>query len=144
MLSEMDTLTEAGLITKTDLGEGGAQHITVDQIPVGPNFWYLGSPYSKYEGGIHQAHDHICSIAAKLVNRSVPFYCPIAESHSIAMAGLLDPFDHEMWMHKDAPLMMAADALLVAKMPGWQESRGLAMEINYFEKAGKPIYYLNV
>jgi hypothetical protein len=46
---------------------------------------------------------------------------------------------------KNSPAIMAkSDAMLIAKMDGWQGSKGIQHEIGVFGAAEKPIYYLDV
>ena len=70
-------------------------------------------------------------------------YSPIAHTHPLALYGNLDPLDHLIWLPFDQAMMNAADVLLIAHMQGWQESYGIAHEIEYFETAGKPIFDLD-
>ena len=106
-------------------------------------FAYLGTPYSKYRGGLDAAASEAARIAANLLKRGVIVYSPIAHSHAVAEAGTIDPVDHDLWVRADAPFVQAASALIVATMDGWQESRGLAHEIAAFTAAGKPVVYLD-
>lgn len=102
-------------------------------------FWYLATPYSKYPQGIEAAFQCACSAAARLIERGVNVYSPIAHTHPIAMNGGLDPLDHTIWMPLDEPMMRAAHGLFVLEMPGWDTSKGVAEEIAHFKAAGKPI-----
>ena len=106
-------------------------------------FVYLATPYSKFPGGIDCAFCAACDVAAWLVQHAVRVYCPVAHTHPIAIAGNLDPHDHKIWLPADRPFMDSAGGLLVAKLPTWEDSFGIAMEIETFEKAGKPIEYLD-
>lgn len=105
--------------------------------------FYVASPYSKYEGGIQSAFVDISKACAELLRRGIAVYSPIAHTHPIAIYGNLDPYDHAMWMPLDHFLMKAADGCIVMMMPGWQESKGVQIEIAEFEKAGKPIRYFH-
>jgi len=106
------------------------------------SYWYLGSPYSKYPGGIVAAHNAVCRDAALLIRAGVPVYSPIAHTHPIAIHGGIDPFDHEIWLPADKPLMDAAVGLIVLMLPGWESSRGLTYEIEEFQGKEKPIVYM--
>lgn len=111
------------------------------------SFWYLGSPYTRYEArgdqpGIFAAFDDVCLAAAYLIRRGVPVYSPIAHTHPIAIMGGIDPLDHSIWLPADQPMMDAAGGLIVVKMPGWQESKGVQHEIEAFEVACKPIGFM--
>ena len=111
--------------------------------PTSDMLCYLGTPYSRYPGGIYTAHFQACKIAARLLRAGINVYCPIAETHSIAMVGHIDPLDHSIWMPRDRLFMERCDALIVAHMEGWQESIGVTEEIKYFADAGLPIYDLD-
>ena len=106
-------------------------------------FWYLASPYSKYEGGIEAAFEMACKATAELIRRKVPVYSPIAHTHPIAIHGGLDPLDHEIWLPADSPMMKAAHGLIVWKAEGWRESHGIAFEIAEFASDGKPIVLID-
>lgn len=106
-------------------------------------YWYLATPYSKYPYGLEQAWREACRVAAHLVSQGIAVYCPIAETHPVAIYGGMDPLDHELWMFADRPKMDGAAGLIVVKMPGWNESKGITEEIRVFEEAGKPIQYLD-
>jgi hypothetical protein len=104
---------------------------------------YLATPYSKYPGGIEAAFKDASKLAGRLLRLGVKVYSPIAHTHPIAINGNLDPMDHSIWLPFDKSIMDKADAILVAKMPSWQDSKGIAHEIEVFGNAGKPIYYLD-
>jgi hypothetical protein len=106
------------------------------------SYWYLGSPYSKYPGGIDAAFEEICRIAGEFAKRRIPVYAPISHTHPIAVESGIDPLDHEIWLPFDEPMMRCAYGLIVATMATWKESKGLAHEIVTFQSAGKPVYFL--
>lgn len=118
--------------------------IPYTDIPPADTFWYLASPYSKYPNNIADAYETVSGVAAKLIESGLDVFCPIAYSHPIALHGDLDPLDHKLWMRLDQPFMDAASGLLVCMMPGWEESIGVAYEIEQFKVAGKPVHYLEV
>ena len=105
-------------------------------------FWYLASPYSKYSAGIFAAYVDICQQTALLVRAGIPVFSPIAHSHGIAEFGDIDPADHAVWLPADAPFMDAAHGIIVCKLPGWDNSRGVQHEIDVFAAAGKPVVYM--
>lgn len=105
---------------------------------------YLATPYTKYPLGIERAFEHAAALAALLLVLGVRVYSPIAHSHPLAIHGKLDPLDHSIWMPFDEAMMDAADALIVAEMDGWRDSKGVRHEMDFFARDGKPIYMLNV
>lgn len=105
-------------------------------------FWYLASPYSKYPDGIEVAFKEVSKGAAWLISKGIYVYCPIAHTHPIAIHGGMNPLDHEIWLPADRPFMNTASGLLVYKMPTWQDSYGVSVEIKVFEEQEKPVEYL--
>ncbi|MGA9855097.1 MAG: DUF1937 family protein [Gammaproteobacteria bacterium] len=104
---------------------------------------YLASPYTKYPRGIDAAFGDVCALAAPLIRTGVNVFSPIAHSHPIAVNGGHDPLDQDFWKEIDAIFLDKCDVLIVAHMDGWKESRGIAHEIEVFERAGKPIFDLD-
>ena len=107
------------------------------------NMVYLASPYSKYPTGQENAFVEIAAIAGKLLLHGVRFYSPICHTHPIARYGNIDPLDHKIWLPFDEAIMGVCDALVVAKMPTWGKSYGIGHEMGVFQKAGKPVYFLD-
>jgi hypothetical protein len=104
---------------------------------------YLATPYSKWKLGPEDAFIEASKLAARLLVSGVKVYSPIAHTHPLAVYGKLDPLDHSIWLPFDEAMMEAANILIVAHMDGWHESKGIAHEIDFFERAGKPIFDLN-
>lgn len=103
------------------------------------HFWYLATPYSKYEAGLEAAFEEACRCAYALIRAGFPCYSPIAQTHSIALSSGHDPRDHSTWLTQDEPMMHCARGLIVVKMPRWNESYGIGQEIEDFSQMGKPI-----
>lgn len=104
------------------------------------DFWYLATPYSKWADR-REAWRQAVIAAADMIKAGVPAFSPIVHSHPIALIGKIDPLDHEIWLPADAPLMAAARGLVVYQMDGWDESYGVAVEIDAFRAAGKPVIF---
>lgn len=104
-------------------------------------YFYLATTYTRHPDGHHQAFVDACRVAADLMNRGINVFCPISHSHPIANHGNLDAADHEFWMRMDRPFMDGACGIIVCRMPGWEQSRGIAEEIAVFKAAGKPVWY---
>jgi hypothetical protein len=100
---------------------------------------YLATPYSKWPAGLEDAFKEAAKLAARLLEKGASVYSPIAHTHPLAIHGGLDPLDHKLWLDFDEAMMERSDALFVATMYGWTESKGVAHEINRFAEMGKPI-----
>jgi nucleoside 2-deoxyribosyltransferase len=104
---------------------------------------YLGTPYTRYKSGIVGAFCDACALAARLMQSGVTVYSPIAHTHPIAVHGKIDPLDLSIWLPFDEAMMERCDTLIVAHLDGWDQSRGIAHEVAFFERAGKPIFDLD-
>lgn len=98
---------------------------------------YLATPYSKFPDGIEAAFQAACLVDGALLKLGICAYSPIAHTHPIAQYGEIDPLDHNIWLPFDEAMMRAADAIIVAQLPGWDVSFGVAHEIEFFKNAGK-------
>ncbi len=103
----------------------------------------LATPYACYPHGTVAAWQAACRLAGRLIKAGQNVYSPIAHTHCIARYGGIDALDHDIWMPFDQAMMDRCDVLIVARMDGWDQSKGIAMEIAAFEKAGKPIFDLD-
>lgn len=111
--------------------------------------WYLATVYTKHPDGLHKAYEDANETAARVINIfGARVFCPIAHSHSLCAVygtrgGLTGETDAKFWKWFDEPFLMKSDGLIVACMPGWEESEGIGHEVKVMEKAGKPILYLS-
>lgn len=104
---------------------------------------YLGTPYTKFPGGIEAAFVAACELTARLLRAGVKVYSPIAHTHPVAIHGSIDPLDHKIWLPFDEAIMRKADAMAVAELPTWASSYGIAHEIGVFVGAGKPVIHID-
>ncbi len=104
---------------------------------------YLATPYTKAPGGIEMAFIRSCELAARLIKTGRDVFSPIAHSHPIALHGKIDPLDHDLWMDVDQAMIARCDALVVAMLPGWDRSKGVAAEVDNFKDARKPILWID-
>lgn len=107
-----------------------------------PGYVYLGTPYTKFEGGIDEACRLAQTAAGRLMEQGLVIYSPIAHSHGIARASDVDPLDWAFWQRHCTAMMGGASAIIALKLKGWGESVGLKYELEAFAYAGKPIVYL--
>jgi hypothetical protein len=101
---------------------------------------YLATPYSLHPHGTVAAWQAACRLAGQLIKAGTNVYSPIAHSHAVGRYGGIDTLDHDLWMRLSRVMADRCDVLLVAHMAGWESSKGMAIEIAEFEKAGKPIF----
>jgi hypothetical protein len=100
---------------------------------------YLASPYSHEDAAVQEYRFRVaCRVAANLMGRGVMVFSPIAHSHPIALAGKL-PTDWRYWAEYDKVMLEASGRCIVARMPGWELSRGVRDEMAYMRALGKPV-----
>ena len=104
---------------------------------------YLATPYSKYQHGIKRAFIDAATLTAKLLKNGVHVYSPIVHMHPVAIYGDINPFAHNIWLPANGVMMECCQTLFVARLEGWDVSKGVAYEIAAFALAGKPIYDLD-
>lgn len=104
---------------------------------------YLATPYTKYEPGIERAFTDAARLAGHLLRSGLRVFSPIVHGHPIAIIGKIDPRDLTIWLPFNTLMVKAADVLIVAHLPGWDASTGVAEEIEAFGASGRPIYDLN-
>lgn len=105
---------------------------------------YLATPYSRYSDGIDAAFREAAKLAAQLIKSGLHVYAPIVHCHPIAEHGGIDPLDQTFWTEFDAKMLALCDTLIVAHMDGWEQSSGIAHEIEFFVNAGKSVFDLDV
>lgn len=101
---------------------------------------YLASPYTHADPKIRAArHVAICKVAAYLMEQlDLVVYSPIAHSHPIE-AHLRSPKSHEWWMRQCIGMLRKSDALYVCKLPGWEDSKGVGIEICHARRLDLPL-----
>ena len=77
-----------------------------------------------------------------LYDKGIVNFCPIGVCHPMANAGLRAHDDADYWQRMLRPFMRTAYGLIVVKMPGWRNSKGMQEEIDYFNSRNKTIFTL--
>lgn len=89
-------------------------------------YWYLATPYAKFEGGAEAAYQEACVWAGKFMRLGVPVFCPIAHTHGIAR--FMPAQTHQFWLDQDFPLLRNSVGVLIPPMEGWDHSVGIQRE----------------
>ncbi len=89
---------------------------------------YLCSPYSDPDATVRQQRfEAACRAAAALLRAGIPVFSPIAHSVPIARYGL--PTTWQFWRWVDLEYLRHCDALVVLRLPGWEQSIGVQAEL---------------
>lgn len=103
---------------------------------------YLACPYSHKDANVREFRFMKANrAAAKLIGEGKFVYSPISHTHSIALEGAM-PLDWAYWQSLDEFYIGICDEVVVLKIPGWQESRGIKCEIAIAEALDKPVSYM--
>lgn len=104
-------------------------------------YYYLASPFTAYPHGHEKAVEHVSIIASWLMDcYNLPIFCPVAHSAPLVAArNTLGKRPHQFWMNQCLPLVRQSSGLIVAELPGWDSSRGVADEIACAETHGIPV-----
>lgn len=108
------------------------------------NLIYLASPYSHPSDKVKDRRaKQVSKVAARLMKHGYNIYCPIAETVMVAQAGNIKNTDWEFWKDQDIPKLERCDELWVVGLKGWENSVGVAAEMQFAKLAHIPISFLN-
>jgi hypothetical protein len=104
---------------------------------------YIASPYSHPDERVrHENYLIVTKIAGDLVSRGMAAISPITYGHVIADYTPM-PTDWNFWMDFCLALLVKCDRILVCNtIHGWENSRGVAAEIEFAKQNGIKIEYL--
>lgn len=69
-------------------------------------------------------------------------HSPIVEHHELAWTYML-PTEADFWERQNRRVLEACDFLFVLTLPGWEDSKGLAQEIEWAGELGMRTFYLD-
>lgn len=103
---------------------------------------YIGSPYSHPDKDVMEKNFRLVStFAANLCAEGRVAFSPITYGHTLL--GFREmPHTWEFWQNFCLSFLAQSDELMVYKMPGWENSRGLAEEIEFAKELGIKITYI--
>lgn len=103
---------------------------------------YLACPYSHDDKRVRiYRFNEVNKVAAELMYLGEMVFSPISHSHPIAEAGGL-PLDFDYWKTFDEWFIRRCDRIVVLKLPGWRESKGVKREIEIARNFGKDIEWM--
>ena len=104
---------------------------------------YLASPYSdpfpEVEAGRFEA---ACRASANLMATGVFIYSPVAHTHPIHLHGDL-PGGWSFWERYDRAILQCCHKMIVLQLPGWEQSKGIAAELEISKELGITVEYMD-
>lgn len=116
---------------------------------------YLASPHTHADPArVNIRFDQAQIATILLMQQGFIVYSPIVYTHPLwrlsqstkpgcTLHGLGE-WKHEDWLEFDRHMMERCDKCLVLAIDGWDTSKGVALEMDYFTKAGKPVYFASL
>src|ERR1700675_4505590 len=107
---------------------------------------YLACPYTHSSAAIRlERFRQATKAAAALIRQGHIVFSPITMTHPIdlEMAGSENTLGSDFWVAFDEAFMERCDVFVLLPLDGWEKSSGIRREIEYFQKAGKPLTVLD-
>jgi len=106
---------------------------------------YLACPYTNPSLEVRvQRFQASARAAAHLIQQGMFVYSPITMTHPIdlVMAAEGETMGSDYWCDFDEAFMRVCSEMIILIIPGWQESRGIRREANFFNSTHKPVRYM--
>ena len=104
---------------------------------------YLACPYSHPDPDVREKRFRESNIAAaRLMTAGEMIFAPISHTHPIAVDGDL-PKGWDFWERYDRAILSCCHKIIVLRLPGWTESRGVRAEIEMAQEMGIPVEYID-
>ena len=98
------------------------------------SFLYIASPYTHDSHLIHlHRFEAVEEYGAKLLLEKRWCYSPIVHCHEIAKKYSL-PTTFEYWVEYNKAMLSRAGGVQVLMLPGWEQSKGIHAEVEYWTK----------
>lgn len=103
-------------------------------------FFYLASPYTNPDPDIVEYNYNEVLVYSWLLDcKGVYHFCPIAAKHCIAQRYAL-PSDYLFWKGFNRSIIKASIGIILADIPGWEQSKGVQHERREAVELNKPIF----
>lgn len=103
--------------------------------------YYLASPYTHSEPLVREMrYLKIMQATSIFFNKNVFVFSPILYSHEMTKLYSM-PSDADFWWNFNKAALDKCGHLIVYKMNGWDQSKGVAIEIEYARNKRYPIIY---
>ena len=103
---------------------------------------YVASPYSHPRQYVREDRYHaVCRAVVKMIQDGLVVFSPIIHSHVLHDTYGLGG-DWSFWQRIDEHMIDLCEKVVVLKLPGWEESKGIAAEVAYAERVGKVVEWV--
>ena len=106
--------------------------------PPGYGVIYVASPYWHQNPSVRRARaDAAQAVTSGMILRGEPVFSPIVYSASIQERGGVRPA--QGWYEFDLNFLAVARSMTVLEIPGWEQSRGILIELGFARARGIPL-----
>ncbi len=118
-----------------------------EKTPATADIVYLGCPYTDRNREVREERFYRATVAAAhLIEQGLIVYSPITMTHPIDEVLAEDDahgtLGSDYWVRFDEAFMEFCSRMIILKVDGWDRSRGIAREMDWFKRKGRPIEYL--
>ena len=105
---------------------------------------YLASPYSHTDPKVRTARASAAAIVtARLIAEGRDVISPIAHGQPIEAVDPERTITDARWYEYGCALLRCCDAVMVLKIDGWKESKGVQLEIALAKELALPVEYFD-
>jgi nucleoside 2-deoxyribosyltransferase len=99
---------------------------------------YLAAPYSHQDPATKEWRlEAVAKTCSHLFQQGTWVFSPLTHNMTIDSYGINGNW--QQWGDYDIEMLSRCDKLLILKLPGWEDSKGVATEIAHAKKIGLPI-----
>lgn len=103
---------------------------------------YLASPYTHADPWVmEERYLRAARVLSQLLATGLWTYSPIVHCHELAKIASL-PKDAKFWQAYDFAMIRVCSKLMILRIDGWEQSRGVAAEKAEAERLGIPVEYI--
>jgi hypothetical protein len=104
---------------------------------------YLASPYSSpLPELVQDRYQRAVAFTMSMIAQGVPCFSPIAYCHPFALAAKM-PTDAQFWLQFNMQFLRKAEAVFVLRLPGWDQSKGVQIELKMAKALHIPIIHFD-
>ena len=107
------------------------------------HFAYVLSPYTHHDEAEMNYRAHLTAFGIAVLMekdefKDYIFFSPVVHYHQVAIRSLILPRDVGFWWNINLPFMKLATHAVVFQIPGWENSKGIAKELDWFKANHNP------
>ena len=107
-----------------------------------PKLVYIASPYAHPSAEVREARlEAVRHVCGRMVNEGKIVMSPLVYLGELAYRGVHPP---QGWYAFDLQLLARCDELIVLQLPGWEDSRGVLVEVAGAQTKGLPVRLMSL